>query len=50
MSAHAYTEDQLVEHPAGGGKAKGSMLKADVLPAQAITAAVDELTRAVRPR
>ena len=45
MSAHVYTEDQLVEQPSGRGKAKGSMLKAEMLPPEAIDAAMDELTR-----
>jgi hypothetical protein len=43
--SHAYTEDQLVEQPATKGKAEGERLKAEVLPPEAITAAVDELTR-----
>ncbi len=42
---HACTEDHLVEQPAGRGKAKGSMLKAEMLPPEAIDAAIDELTR-----
>ena len=44
MSAHAYTEDQLVERPATRGKAEGEMLKSEMLY-KSITAAVDELTR-----
>ena len=32
MSAHAYTEDQLVEQPATMGKVEGIMLKAERLP------------------
>jgi hypothetical protein len=42
MSAHAYTEDQLVEQPAARGKAEGEMLKAE-MPSKSITAAGDEL-------
>ncbi len=42
---HAYTEDQLVEQPAGRGKAKGSMLKAEILRPEAMDATIDELTR-----
>jgi hypothetical protein len=36
MSAHAYTEDQLVEQPATKGKAEGERLKAEVLQPEAI--------------
>ncbi len=46
---HVSTADQLVEQPAGRGKAKGSMLKAEKLPPEAIDAAIDELTRDLLP-
>jgi hypothetical protein len=37
---HAYTEDEDVKRPATKRKAEGERLKADVLPPEAITAAV----------